>query len=70
MSERIIKSNVSWDRQKFERLRGKLADARGEAASTNERLSDEIRKGQQETSKQLSEILSRMDTYGKRKSFF
>lgn len=30
-------------------------------------LGDEIRKGQQETSEQLGEILSRVDTYGKRR---
>jgi len=58
------------DRQQIERLTVELADARGEAASTSESLRGEIRKAQQETSEHLSEILSRVGTYGKRKSFF
>ncbi len=57
-------------------LRRELDEARREAATGTEQLSgrisdvqnslgDEIRKGQEQTSAQLGEILSRVDTYGK-----
>lgn len=56
--------------------RQELEEVRREAATTAEQLSgrisdvsdslrDEIQKGRQETSEQLGEILSRVDTYGK-----
>jgi len=53
------------DRKQIERLAEELANVRGEAAFISEDLREEIRKGKQETSEQLSEILSRVDTYGK-----
>lgn len=46
-----------------EKLSGRIADV-------SDSLRDEMRKGQQETNAQLGEILSRVDTYGKRKWFW
>ncbi|OAB42167.1 helix-turn-helix domain-containing protein [Paenibacillus antarcticus] len=53
------------DREQIERLTVELTDARDQAASTNENLKNEIRKGQQDTTEQLGEILTRIETYGK-----
>lgn len=58
-----------------------FAEARREAAAGTDKLygriedisnslQEEIRKGQQETREQLGEIVSRMDTYGRRRGFF
>jgi len=58
------------DHQQIKRLMEELTNARAEAASTNESIWTEIRKGQQETSKQLSEILSRVETYKKTKRWW
>src|SRR5438046_732557 len=46
-----------------EQLSGRIADV-------SDSLRDEKRKGQEQTSAQLGEILSRVDTYGKRKPGF
>jgi hypothetical protein len=76
-----LKQAVVMLAQQMEALTTVNDDTRRQVASTTEQLSeriadvqtslgDEIRKGQEQTRAQLGEILSRVDTYGKRKRWW